>query len=103
MTRPIFSPHAQVPASPAAVEKAPRHCTCLQTPAARRGRGTVEGEEGARRPGAGGPPLPARGPRSEAGEDARRARKLCPSPQGSSPRTCSPVCPIPARGGRDEG
>lgn len=63
------------------------------------------GRGGSRRPGAGGPPLPARGPpRREAEEDARRPRKLCPSPQGSSPRTCSPVCPIPARGvGRGEG
>lgn len=63
------------------------------------------GRGGSRRPGAGGSPLPARGPpRREAEEDARRPRKLCPSPQGSSPRTCSPVCPIPARGvGRGEG
>lgn len=57
------------------------------------------GRGGSRWPGAGGPPLPARGPpRREAEEDTRRPRKLCPSPQGSSPRTCSPVCPIPARG-----
>lgn len=81
-----------------------RHCTCLQTPAARRGSRAHGGREGSRRPGAGGPPLPARGPpRREAEEDAGRPRKLCPSPQGSSPRTCSPVCPIPARVGEGRG
>lgn len=58
---------------------------------------------GKRRPGAGGPPLPARGPHGEAEGEGERTGELCPSPRDSSPRTCSPVGPIPARGGGTRG
>lgn len=67
-------------------------------------RGPEEGEEGK-----GGPeqvalhfPHVAR-THGEAEEDGERTGKLCPSPPDSSPRTCSPVGPIPARGGGTRG
>jgi hypothetical protein len=56
-----------------------------------------------RRPGAGGPPLTARGPHGEAEGEGERTGEPCPSPRDSSPRTCSPVGPVPARGGGTRG
>lgn len=75
----------------------------VSRPPRRRGAADPRRARKGKRPGAGGPPLPARGPHGEAEEDGEQTGKLCPSPQDSSPRTCSPVLPVPARGGGTRG